>query len=148
LPTLFAFIKTHKWLLLEFFLLCILLPTIIIVYKLAAFMFFFLWGAASYTFFIYYKNHWQGWQKLWHWDAVNLKTIRPIILRWIIASIGIFAFTWWYEPDRLFQLPLNRPEIIPMLLFGYTALSALPQEFVFCSFFFKRYAPLFHLSAA
>lgn len=33
--------------------------------------------------------------------------------------------------------------MIPFLMVLYPLISALPQEFIFCSFFFRRYEPFF-----
>jgi membrane protease YdiL (CAAX protease family) len=66
------------------------------------------------------------------------------LLRWLLASAGIIAFTALYDPARLFGLFYNAPDIIPRILVLYPILSALPQELIFCSFFFFRYADFFH----
>jgi membrane protease YdiL (CAAX protease family) len=61
----------------------------------------------------------------------------------MIAVVGMVLFTIWYAPERLFYLPQNMPEILPRILILYPLLSALPQEYIFCRFFFKRYEPFF-----
>ena len=55
------------FILIEFFLLCVALPTVIIVYRLAPFMFFFLWGAAVYCWFIYRLSHHESLKQIWKW---------------------------------------------------------------------------------
>lgn len=132
----------------EFFLLCVVLPTIIIVFKLAPFMFFFLWSASAVCWFIYRRYHFQDFKKLWGWDAVTWPHLWPILTRWVVCSVLMFLFTWWYDPERLFFIPRERPEIIPYLLVMYPLLSALPQEFIFCTFFFDRFAPFFKTDRA
>lgn len=128
----------------EFFLLCIVLPTIIIAFKLAPFMFVFLWSATAYCALRMYRRRRRGWLKrLWKWSEVNVKNLRPIILRWVLATIGMIAFIYFYDPDKMFIIFEQRPEIIPYLLLAYPVLSALPQEFIFCSFFFHRYRAFF-----
>ena len=37
----------------------------------------------------------------------------------------------------------ERPEILPYILVLYPILSAIPQEFIFCTFFFERYRRFF-----
>lgn len=138
-------ILQHKiFLSIEFLLLCVLLPTTIIAYVLAPYMFSFLWGSAAYCFLIFYfGGYFENWKKLWGWKEVNWANLKPILIRWIICTILMISFTYFYDPDRLFYIWHHRPEIIPGLLAGYPVLSALPQEFIFCSFFFVRYAPFF-----
>lgn len=128
---------------LEFLLLCLCLPTFIIVTKLAPFMVVFLWSAALYTWFIYRKDHREALKGIWKWEAVNWVNLRPILIRWVIASFGMLAFIYFYDAERVFYIVKDHPKIIPILLVAYPLISALPQEFIFCSFFFKRYAPFF-----
>jgi membrane protease YdiL (CAAX protease family) len=152
-------IKSHKAILLEFFLLCVALPTLIWTMDLGRHMFGFLWGAAIYTSFIWLRiaytgvvwsqlshkknKFWASFKEEWNWAAVTWDNMRPILVRWIIGTTIICAFTAWYAPDRLFIIPREMPQIIPFLVLAYPILSALPQEFIFCSFFMKRYGHLF-----
>ncbi|MFN3700965.1 MAG: type II CAAX prenyl endopeptidase Rce1 family protein [Alphaproteobacteria bacterium] len=132
-----------RFIALEFLLLCILTPAYIIYTKSAPFMFSFLWGAALYGFFILryvYKDHLR---QLWKWKAVNWENMKPILLRWVLACIAMTVFIYWYDPDRMFKLFLERPYFLPVLVVVYTLISALPQEFIFCSFFFERYKRFF-----
>jgi membrane protease YdiL (CAAX protease family) len=55
----------------------------------------------------------------------------------------MIVFCYFYDAERLFYLPIHNPELTLFLLVAYPFISALPQEFIFCSFFFKRYQPLF-----
>ena len=41
-------LSSPKWVITEFIILCLALPTLIITYRFGPFMFFFLWGAAAY----------------------------------------------------------------------------------------------------
>lgn len=136
------------FLLLEFTILCIGLPTLVIACRLAPQMFLFLWGAAIYCWFTLRKNHPETISGLWGWQAVTWKNLRPILIRWVFASVGMLVFLKLYDPDRLFFLLEHNPKIVPFLLVLYPILSALPQEFIFCSFFFSRYARFFQTDRA
>ncbi len=130
-------------LLLEFILLCVALPTVIIVFRLAPLMFFFLWAAAAYCFLIYRRRFFTGWRDLWRWEEVNRRNLGPILLRWLVCCVLMTAFLAFYDPGRLFGLAQARPEFLLMLFMIYPVLSALPQEFIFCTFFFDRYKSFF-----
>lgn len=132
----------------EFFLLCIVLPSIIIIFRLAPFMFVFLWGACLFCFYIYRRHYFTNWRELWRWEAVTWVAMKPIIARWLLCSVGMIVFIYFYDPARMFGLVLERPHIIPFLLLMYPLLSALPQEFIFCSYFFKRFEPFFKTEQA
>lgn len=133
-------IKTYSTFI-EFIFLCLLLPTYIWTTNSGNMMFGFLWLAFVYTVYIWWKTSDKNWRDEWNWKAMTWLNIKPVLIRWIIATIIICIFTWIYEPNRLFFIPLERPEIIPFLVLAYPILSALPQEFIFCSFFMKRYGP-------
>jgi len=132
----------------EFIAICVLLPTIIIVFKLAPYMFFFLWTTCAVTFWIYWRNHFTTWADLWRWDQVTWQTLHPILLRWVICCVGMYVFTLLYDPEKLFRIIYDRPEIIPFLMIGYPLLSALPQEVIFCTYFFDRFQVFFKTDRA
>ena len=127
----------------EFILLCVFLPTTIIVFVLAKHMFVFLWGAALYCGVVMYFKDKSFLRTMWRWEAVTWGNMKPLLIRWILASIGMLAFIYWYDPARAFALFDRAPLIIPFLLVLYPLLSALPQEFIFCTFFFDRYKRFF-----
>ncbi len=128
---------------LEFFLLCVALPSYIIIFRMAPLMFFFLWAAVSYCFFIYYVLYFKNWKTFWNTAAVKWPFMKPILRRWVICCILMTLLILLYDPDRFLYLVKNKFYIIPGLLFAYPILSALPQEFIFCTFFFKRYESIF-----
>lgn len=144
MPQAFTKVILSRWFIgFEFALMCVALPTYIIVTKSAPFMFAFLYGAALYCTIIlltFYKDHWRD---LWKFREVNWPNLKPLLVRWFFASIGMLAFMAWYDPERLFRLWHEHPGFIPLLLLAYPVLSALPQELIFCSFFFERYKPFF-----
>jgi hypothetical protein len=127
---------------LEFFLLCVVLPTCIIVFRLAPFMFFFLWAAALYCWFFVLRRE-NFLKDVWKWEAVTWVAMRPILIRWVCACAAMTVFIYFVDPARMFDLFLERPYFVLLLFCLYPVLSALPQEMVFCSFFFRRYAPFF-----
>lgn len=135
--------RSRPYLLLEFALLCLALPTIIIVYRLAPFMFTFLWGAALYSFIMLRFVENVDLKTMWRWDAVSWKVLQPILIRWVIATFAMIGFCLWYDPERFLYIPQNMPVFAVILCFVYPIVSALPQELVFCSFFFKRYGAFF-----
>lgn len=140
---LYNWFRSPPVLLLEFLILCIALPGYIIALRKAPFMFAFLWGAALYCFFVLRFVYHDHFRDLWKWEAVNRINLKPILLRWLMACAGMTVFLLLYDPGKIFYLPLHRPWFIPVLMVAYPILSALPQEFIFCSFFFERYKPIF-----
>lgn len=134
--------KNHL-LILEFIILCIAVPGYIILFRHAPYMFVFLWGATLYAFVIMAMTKTQSWREVWGWDQVRWKNLQSILIRWVVACGLMLGFLYWYSPEQVFYLVQTRPGFIPVLLMMYPILSALPQEFVFCSFFFHRYQRFF-----
>lgn len=133
----------NKILKLEFLLLYVLLPGLIIFNGLGQFMFVFLWAATAYCMIIDKKSLFTSWAELWGWDQVNWQNFKPLLLRFMVAVFGMALFTLWYDPARFLFLPQNEPDILWRILILYPLLSALPQEYIFCRFFFKRYKSFF-----
>lgn len=133
----------HVFLALEFTLLCVVLPTIIIVFKLAPYMLLFLWAAWAVCWSIYRHYHFVELQALWKWKAVTWENMKSILARWVICSLLMLAFTYFYAPEKLFYIAKEKPQLLLFLMFFYPIFSALPQEFIFCTFFFQRYKPFF-----
>nr|MBI1228778.1 CPBP family intramembrane metalloprotease [Cytophagales bacterium] len=111
-------------------------------------MFLFLWSICIYGWIIFRRTEKISQSELWRLDALNFKNLSLVFIRWIICSIFIIIFTYFFDPERLFYLVKNRPEIIPSIMIGYPIASALPQEFIFCTFFFARYRVFFQSDKA
>lgn len=137
-------IEKNTTLAIEFVCLCILLPTIIITYRLAPYMIFFLWSAAAYcSYHLFVKKHEHFAKDIWKWNAVNTKNMKKIIPRWILCCVAMAVFIHLYDPHKMFALVNEKPVFLIFLFIAYPLLSAFPQELIFCSFFFHRYQPFF-----
>lgn len=138
-----TFIGDRRFVFIELVILAIVIPTTIIVFQLAPFMFNFLWTTTAYCVLILALTKRDRWRDIWKWSAVTWDNLKPMLTRWVLATLFMIAFTWVLFPDKLFMIPRERPELLPTLLVLYPLLSAIPQEFIFCTFFFKRYEPFF-----
>mgnify|MGYP001290329010 CR=1 FL=1 len=69
---------------------------------------------------------------------IDIKVLVKIILRWMFASFLLFLITFYFFNDKFFMIQNNRPEILWKIMILYPIFSALPQEFIFCKFFFYR----------
>ena len=131
--------RLRRWLFVEFTLLCIVLPTIIISMRLAPQMFLFLWGACAYCILAYRYTPGTRGEEVWRWKEVNWQSMKPILVRFAVSSVFMWVFITVYDPDRRYEIVLEKPDLYWKIMFAYPILSALPQEFIFCSFFFARY---------
>ena len=127
----------------EFLCLCILTPGYIIFTASAPYMLSFLWGAALYGFIILRLVYHDHLKQIWKWKSVNWKGLKPLLIRWVLACIAMTVLLYLYDPDRMLKMAMERGWFTLTLLCLYPIFSALPQEFIFCSFFFERYKPFF-----
>lgn len=98
-----------------------------------------LWLATIYATYILMRQKEFSWQKIWQGKVWTKGQKVFALLRFAIASFLIIIFTVYYAPERLFQFPLQKPVLWLVVMFLYPLLSALPQEFVYRTFFFIRY---------
>ena len=58
----------------------------------------------------------------------------------LAALIGVMF--WLVEPERLFELPREKPRLWITIMVLYPLVSAYPQELLFRTFLFQRYRPI------
>ncbi len=136
-------LDTRRFLILEFCLLCLVLPTVIIVFHLGKWMFLFLWAALMVCTLRYRRIPSAQKLPLWNWAAVNRRNMIPVLLRFGLGTAVLCVFILLLKPEIFLSLPRERPELYARLMLLYPLFSAVPQEFIFCSYFFVRFAPLF-----
>jgi hypothetical protein len=102
-----------------------------------------LWVVDLYALLILSRSRDFSWRTIWqgqHWDTHSK---RWALIRFIIAIPLIIGMTLWLVPDRLFSFPAQRPVLWLAVMCLYPVLSVVPQEFLFRTFFFQRYARFF-----
>ena len=123
----------------ELLILSILIPSVIFFFKLAPYILFILWAILVYTILVYrYVGSRQ--------EIVvkfDLRTVVVVVCRWVVATIILLILVYQVFPDKLFMIQENNPGLIWKVLIFYPIFSALPQEFIFCKFFFHRYRCFF-----
>ncbi len=67
---------------------------------------------------------------------------KSIMLRFIIISAGSFLFKYYFEREDVFNVVQNNWKIWLIFMGVYIVFSVLPQEFIYRTFFFKRYEKL------
>lgn len=77
-------------------------------------------------------------------DVAALRNEGPRIFKTFAAgALGITLFTAVALPDFLFDMPREEPIAWLVLLIAYPLVSVFPQEILFRTFFYHRYASLF-----
>ncbi|MEI8065572.1 MAG: CPBP family intramembrane glutamic endopeptidase [Pseudomonadota bacterium] len=124
----------------EIFVFFIIIPIILIPTKSNIAMFSTLTAVAIIC--IYYLKY----KKI---TLINLKDFKfdkyfkIIFYRFLIVAILVLIFSYFFDPSKFLNLPRSHFFLWLLIIILYPILSALPQEIVFRSFFFKRYENLF-----
>ncbi len=134
---------SKKILLVEFILICIGVPFTLIYFKLAPYMFVFLWSALLICVYLHRKTPDTKNISIWRWKEVTWQNIKPILIRFFISSALLIPLVYILIPERAFGLLSQRPDIWWKVMLLYPLLSAAPQEFIFCTYFFARFKYLF-----
>ena len=128
----------------EIFTLGFVFPILVVYFSLSNYILIFLWMIFLYTFIIFIKLYKEA--NLFK-NAFNLIHLRKyffiIIIRWFFALIILYYFTKFLFPEKLFLLQKNDDLLLYKIFILYPIFSAFPQEFIFCTFFFRRYKSLF-----
>jgi hypothetical protein len=102
-----------------------------------------VWTAAAYAAFVLQRTPGFSWYEEWRGLSLSWPDLRHIVLRFLVSTAGIVLLTFVVQPARLFMVPTQKTGMWLVVVLVYPLLSALPQELLFRSFFFRRYAPLF-----
>ncbi|MDX2074107.1 MAG: CPBP family intramembrane glutamic endopeptidase [Alphaproteobacteria bacterium] len=133
----------HFRLRLECFLLFIVLPAAIAYIRPDKWLLMVLIGVMLCMLAGLSKYYDYNFKHDWNASALNWYHLSPVLRRFIPFSFALLAFAVYNVPERVFQLPLERPVLWVQIMVLYPILSVLPQEIIFRSFFFRRYAWLF-----
>lgn len=135
--------STRRGVLTETLLSFITLPLALAFLKPHGWVYFVLWVAVLLSWRILKKTHLHyDLNKDWNAGALNAATLKSMFLRFLPFAALMLAFAWVFIPDRLFSLPRERPLTWVMVMILYPLLSVVPQEFLFRSYFFKRFSLL------
>jgi len=102
-----------------------------------------LWLVCLYALWLLSRDPDFSWKDAWRGRALTRRELKGIAARFAVSTVGIILLTMLLNPERLFSFPLQRPGFWLIVMLLYPILSALPQELIFRTFFFRRYRPLF-----
>lgn len=132
---------TQTFKLLELLLLFVGVPLIYTLNILPPFHKFSLLGIGVIYSCLYVCTH-----KSFDWKVLGLNGFtawRGILMRFSVMIIITSIYMAWREPENLFSIVRERPQLMLLILVFYPLVSVIPQEFIYRSFFFYRYESLF-----
>ncbi len=128
---------THQRLRIEFVLFFVAVPVLIAVLFPPNWMFPALFAFTGLGILLLQDTPGFSWAELrygwrnWSWLEVIGFTL--------FMAAFCSALVLWARPNAAFVMLLHRPEMLIFICIGYPLLSALPQELLFRSLFFRRY---------
>ena len=131
-------------LLLECLFLFGLFPAVLSANKPHSAIYLIMWGLTALAIYALRRRH--GWRFYadWNIEALDRAFWRRMLLRFIPFAIALLIFSALVlPPERFLNLPRQRLQMMVGLCIFYPLLSALPQEILFRSYFFRRYAHVF-----
>lgn len=126
----------------EFALLFLVAPTILAVYMRPGLLFPAIWLLAALTLLLLLLDPEFQRRRLWNIRGVRAE-LPMIALRFAACAPLLTLVLFLMSPERLLQLPLQRPALWAMIMVGYPIASVYPQELAFRAFMIHRYARLF-----
>lgn len=107
-------------------------PKILILILLAGFCGYQLWHDPTFSRGIFQRES-------------NNEVTKDILVRVLFIIPSLWALIWIFQPSQLLAFPANRPALWMVVIVLYPILSALPQEFIYRTYFFHRYGDLMSL---
>lgn len=131
-------------LIVEFSSLFLVLPILLYFIRqdLAPYLILFLLTILGWCLLLLLSDH--RFKRFRLWNLNKLKQHLPNVLKtFTFAALVILLASWYWTPQWLFTLPLDKTMIWLALLVMYPLFSAWPQEIIFRTFLFHRYKKLF-----
>lgn len=134
-----------RWLLAaECFSLFVLVPTLLAQYPFHRPTLYSALGmTCAYVFVVLSRDSTFSWRSLWLGDGWPPGQRQRAAMRFLVATVLSLLLLAVLAPHNLFDFPLQLPGMWAVVMVMYPVISVLPQEFVYRSFFFRRYAALF-----
>ncbi|WP_435641424.1 CPBP family intramembrane glutamic endopeptidase [Micavibrio aeruginosavorus] len=114
------------------------MPLLVLAIKDRGLMLTLLWVGSILTY-LYVREH-HGMDRN---DSGLRAGLRPVLMRFALFAPIIAGMTWAFMPDQFLSLPLERSSLWVKIMVFYPLLSVWPQEMIYRTFLYNRYAPLF-----
>ena len=125
----------------EFFVLFLILPTLLYLGRFRVPALPMLWILTAYCLWVLWR---EGKLSLARLELVGLSERLPSILAIFFPFVIVTtALVYRYAPRDLFSFVRNNPVFWAVVMIGYPVLSVYPQAVIYRAFFFERYRTLF-----
>lgn len=132
----------------ECFAVFALLPALLALTKPHGWIYSLLWIALFLCLRTLKKHHAYHFRSDWNEKALRWDNFKPLLIRFFPFALFLLVFVWFMIPEHFLSLPRNNILLWMMVMVLYPAISVIPQELVFRSFFMTRYALIFSRQAS
>lgn len=136
-------IHSRIYLTLELFVLMIGLPVVLAAFIPLKYMLPMLWLSALYCHIIYRAAVHASERVYWKKSEVNWANVKPILMRFALSAALLTGLLLAFKPELFLNFVRERPLFWAIVMVAYPCISVVPQEIIFRTFFFNRYARLF-----
>lgn len=136
-------VNTRSYLFLELAVLMVGLPLALSTVIPLRYMLVSLWLVAMYCHVIYRALVDVPERVYWRWHQVKWDHLRPMLWRFAASALLTIILVALWKPNFLFSFVCERPAFWAFVMVAYPIFSVIPQEVIFRSFFFQRYARVF-----
>lgn len=134
----------QRFLYLELLFVFICLPAILATaHAQRPMLYLSLWIMSFFAAWILYRNRTVTWDAIWQGTGWSAAQKRAALLRFMVTALATGLLLYFFYPQYFLSFPRQKPLMWAMVMVMYPLLSVIAQEFVFRSFFLRRYAPLF-----
>ena len=126
----------------EIFLLFVVTPLLLLFPISISIKLTYLFLAIAYIFLVSIRKKRYSNQK--GAGRISRKVLVQIGLRFVIIAIGTSLILFFQDREALFNVLLNKPFLWLKFSAIYVLVSVIPQEFIYRTFFTKRYQKLIH----
>ena len=74
-----------------------------------------------------------------NWEVFWKRTFIQLLIIAFLTTL----YVWFVDKENLYIVVLNKPKLWLFILFFYSVFSVYPQELIYRTFYFQRYASLF-----
>ncbi|MDF1573979.1 MAG: CPBP family intramembrane metalloprotease [Bacteroidales bacterium] len=137
--------KNHLWLGLEFILLFFGIPLIIYLDENFIHPSIIILPVLLFIFLLLRRNPEFRWRELVAWSVPRkMLAVNGLVI--ISSALLVWAYVYFFDREKLFNLPRTNPWIYLALCVFYPVFSAYGQEIIYRTFLSRRYSAIFRKS--
>jgi hypothetical protein len=113
-------LTSKKYILIELIIIAMIIPSIILTYRLANYVLPILWIISIYALVAFNKYHKkEKFIEILNFGAFTKNNVEKILVRWFFLTIAIYLITFYFYDDKLFSIQKQNPYFLLVILLVY-----------------------------